>query len=208
MAESLAGALFAHPLVPTSHWEPRCGICRLAKDEPDAYEWVTKALLAGQLTQQEIADQLAERWHVEARQSQLSNHKVNHLDPDLADARETFIGMRVMLEFCGDMPAEQMAVVYAQVAMAKLGELLRGEKDPEVASKLGGTIASLSKALQSGVQLPGQLSAQALDNRTRELREAVARGDFQDAFATWVEQNYPTLPALLAAQKDAADDNG
>jgi len=205
MADSLAGALFAHPLVPTSHWQPRCAICRLAKDLPEAYEWVTRALLGGVLTQQEIADELLCRGGVEARQSQLSNHKTQHLDPDLADARETFIGMRVMLEFCGDMPADQMAVVYAQVAMAKLGELLRAESDPEVATKLGGTIAALSKALQSGVQLPGQLSAQALDNRAREMREAIARGEFQDAFAAWVETNYPTLPKLLAEQKEAHD---
>jgi hypothetical protein len=181
------------------HWQPRCSVCRLSKTAPEAYAFVTSALLEGCLTQDEIAGALATDWGVTVTQSQLSNHKTKHLDPDLADARESFVANRVFLEFAGDMPADQMAVLYAQLAMVKLGSLLKDCDSAKLAAPLATAIASLSKALQTGVKVPAELQLAALELRQQELREQTATADFEDQFAAWVEQHYPHLVPQLAA---------
>jgi hypothetical protein len=200
---SLRAALLDNTLIPTSSWEPRCHLCRLARSNPDAYEWCTDQLLDGMLTQDQIAAEMLARYNVTTTQGRLSEHKTKHLDPALRDARETFIGHRVMLDFCRDMEPGQMAVVYAQLAIMKLydkletheGELPLEAKD---AAGIGSALAALSKALQSGAKLPVDLEVAALAAETAKLKAEIARGDHQEAFAAWVEQNYPELVPHLA----------
>ncbi len=116
MAE-FAPALFAHPAIPTPSWEPRCNLCRLARDLPAAYEFVTQASLGGTLTQQQIADELQTRWGVTVTQPQISHHLNQHLKPDLRTAHETFVATQALITALGDVPAVELVQKVNQVAL-------------------------------------------------------------------------------------------
>lgn len=201
MANAFLDALRENRFVPTTHWQPRCELCRLMRDRAEAFEWLSRELRLAKLTQQQIADGLRERFEVEVTQSQVSTHKTRHFDPDWEDAHETFVASRAMLQFCGDMPPEQMAVVYAQLAIMTLGAKLR-DAPPKVAAPIGNAIAALSRALQTGSKLPHELDQAALDVHAARMRSMLAEGDLREAFVGYVEQHYPQLlPALAGVEQ-------
>lgn len=198
-ARAITQALQASNLLPTPHWQARCDVCRLRRTNPAAYDWSTVALLEGTLTQQEIADELAARWDVHFTQPQLSNHKTNHLDPTLADAFETFLGHAMMLEALGDISPEQQAVAYAQLALIEMGNRLKAAGDKEVAS-IASAIASLSKAIQTGVKVPAELQNLAQSVQKTELEAAVAAGEYEEGLFQHFKQFYPDLLPVLEAR--------
>lgn len=200
MANAFLVALRENRFIPTRHWQPRCELCRLMRDLPEAFEWLSRELRLAKLTQQQIADGLREQWGVEVTQGQVSTHRTRHFQPDWEDAHETFIASRALLQFCGDMPPDQMAVVYAQLAIMALGAQIKAA-GPKEAAGIGNAIAALSRALQTGSKLPAELDQAALDVHTARMRSMLAEGDLREAFVGYVEQHYPQLlPALAGGE--------
>lgn len=203
MQNPILNALRSSRMLPTPHWQPRCDLCRLRRTHPDAYDWLTSQLLDGALTQEEIAAEISRRTGLAVEQPQVSRHKTRHLDPTVRDAYETFIGRTVMLQALGDMPPEEMAVAYAQLALLDLGKRLP-ETSHKDASGIAAGIAALSRAVQSGVKLPRELAAMELENAAAEARQAQAEDSYQEAFARYVERHYPELVGKLAAAEGQA----
>lgn len=202
-ARVITQAMQASNLIPTPHWQPRCDVCRLRKTNPEAYNWSTFALLDGTLTQEEIAAEMLSRWGIALTQPQLSNHKTKHLDPSLSDAFETFLGHSMMLEALGDMPPEQMAVVYAQIALIEMGQKLKSVGNKEAAG-VASAMASLSKAIQTGVKIPAELQSLVQSVRKTELETAVAAGNYEEGLFQHFKQFYPDLLPLLEARASQA----
>jgi len=197
--------VFAHPGIPTPSWQPRCELCRLSRDNSEAYEYVTRALLGGSATQQEIADQLHERFGVNVTQPQVSNHRRKHLLPDLQAAHETFAATQALLAYLGDVEPVDLAKRVQGVALMKCHMSLQSAEEPRDIAALSQAIRALSKGI-SDVEMAGiEQEAKALDVQTRQLKLDLQQGNYREAFVAYVEQHYPHLVPALSGEADAGN---
>jgi len=199
-AVEFSPALFAHPAIPTPSWEPRCKLCRLARDLPEAYEFVTQESLGGTSTQQQIADELLARWGVTVKQKQISVHLTDHLKPDLRTAHETFVATQALITALGDVPAVELVQKVNQVALLRMLQELEA-KDLETKDKasLGRTIAALNNVMLASAKTLPELEAIELENALTRVKLALAQGNYREAFAAYVESNFPHLVSALSA---------
>jgi len=194
-----APALFAHPAIPTPSWEPRCNLCRLARDLPAAYEFVTQASLGGTLTQQQIADELQTRWGVTVTQPQISHHLNQHLKPDLRTAHETFVATQALITALGDVPAVELVQKVNQVALLRmLQELEAPDLETKDKASLGRTIAALNSVMLASAKAVPELEAIELENAYHRIKLALAEEDYRGAVMAFVEQNFPHLISAFA----------
>ena len=188
----------AHPLLRTGHWHGQCHLCQLARTNEEAYIWLETQLIEGVLTQQQLATELGQRWGIKADQPQISNHKCKHVDPQLAELRERWIGHRAMLEVMGERAPEEVAVVEAERAIMKLSDLLHSiDLDPKNAAGLGATIGTLSRALLTGAQVPAKIDHLELQVGEARIREQLAAGELGEALVAFVREHRPELLPLL-----------
>lgn len=194
--------LFGHPYIPTPSWEPRCEICRLARDCPEAYEWVTRELLAQRRTQQQIAVELLTRWQVDTTQPQLSRHRVRHLLPDLRDAHEAYVTTMTVLQHLGDVDPVEQATRLAQVTQLRMFKRFEEAGDPREAARLSAEIARLGKVAidGAGARISQEAEEEAL--RLKRLERELAEGDYQRAVVGFIEQHYPHLKAAILEELD------
>lgn len=204
----LPAALFAHPGIPTPSWEPRCDLCKLWRDQPEASSWLTEALMNMSLPQEQIAAELASRWAIETTQPQLSRHRTRHLLPDLRSAHETFLAAAVVLEQYGDMPAIELGEKAAKVMIIRL--MQRSEEAGEkTVGGIGAAVAKLIEALQKGKAAEIDLQAAGEDLQLTRVKRIAAEGDYQAEFTRFVRDHYPhLLPALLGQAAGDAGQSG
>jgi len=201
---SLLKALYNNPLLPTPHWQPRCELCGLRNTHPEDYGWLTRQLTGlpandePPLTQTEIAAELERRTGLSITQSQVSNHKTKHLDPSLADAIESMTGHLVMIEYFAGMDAGQMAVGYAKLALAKLGQLMQETTSPKSASSLGGAQAALMSILQRADKQEAETALAEVSARLAAMKEERETTDYAMQFSNWVRTITRTWKPILA----------
>jgi hypothetical protein len=204
----LLHAVLANPLVATRHRAPSCEICRLHRTHPEVFAWLTEELLgetAEQLTQAEIAFEASRRTGLSITQSQVSNHKTRHLDPDLKDVIEGFVGHMAMMEVFSGCSAADMAMNASKMGVARLLKLLDDQDlEPKVAASVAAAMASLNSVLLRGERIDVERALDEVKLRGEEAREALAAGEFQEAFVAWVEQNHPDLLGALTQHQALA----
>lgn len=206
MPADLIERVLANPLLPTSRWQSRCAICRLLNDAPEAYSWVTRALMGMDdddpttppLTQVQIAEGVSAMTGLRITQGQVSTHRRRHFDPTLADALESFVGSAAMVQALGGMPSGELAVAHAKMAITRLSLKLQEAGDAREAAALGNAVAALSRILVQSDTASAQAVLAQHEAQAAELRAAQASGEYAEAFAGWVRQHYPDLEPLLA----------
>lgn len=198
----LTNAVLANPLLPTRHWEPRCECCRLRRTHPDEFAWLTATLQGyGEqlLTQAEIAEELSRRTGLTITQSQVSTHKTKHHDPTIGALAESYAGHIAQLEVLGGMDPAEMAVGYAKLAMLKTAKLLDVQDlEPKDMASVASAVRGLAQVLLGADEAQAHALLTQHEARTAEIKEAVAAGDYETAFAEFTERHYPELKPLLA----------
>lgn len=194
-----------NPLLRQGHLHRGCHICDLAWTHPEVYDWSEQAILDGLLTQAEIAAELTARTGQRFDQPQVSNHRSRHLTPMLHEYRAAFAAQMASLSVFGELGPEQMAVVNAQLTSMKLQQAIdqldaSDADNAPLLAKLATAQATVDKALQTAVKTTHEVDGLQHANRQAEIAEQLAEGQYQEAFAAWVEENHPHIAALLAQE--------
>ena len=201
-------AMFAHPGIPTAHWEPQCDLCRLYRTNQAASEWLTRELLDMRQSQDDIRAELLAKFGVRARQPQLSHHRVHHLLPDLRAAYEAFVAAQAVLAEYGEMPAIELAQRANKIILMKLVARAEQATDPKEQADLARAIAQLSHGLVQGEQASVGVELDEEELATKRAQRALADGEFEEAFVAWVKENPHRAVELAQSKADGAEPTG